>query len=240
MPAATLEDKERLEEEFLAFLHESNFPGDSIYRGPCFRLREPWEWKHSLREKLGGLLGAETADQSFPHYADLALLDLENREYVALIEFRLRLNEDVEAELAQFFRLVLDALETKPPIFLVVPLLNTGFRIYQLRENNHWQELPRKNFPHYATLVAGHAAEKAVAHEARAGTALYRFTATCYVLAGAIALVTTASIGGLATLSTGQMLLMALVALLVVAPHTVGFRLSHARTRDQPRLLRAR
>ncbi|MDB6111468.1 MAG: hypothetical protein JWR69_3218 [Pedosphaera sp.] len=238
MADVILADKEKLEEEFLSFLRETNFPDDSIFRGACFRIKEPGKWKRTLSGWFGNLMGLSAEAGELPCYADLAILDLESKEYVALVEFRMQVNEQVETEMVEFFHAVLDSMETKPPVFLVVPLLNCGFRIYQLREHDLWQELPRKNFPHYLALAAGHAAEKTVAREAKQGKALDRFTMTCHLLAGALGLLAIASIGGLTALSSGEMLLLVLVALLVIAPHTVSFRVSG--TKDKPHLIRGK
>jgi hypothetical protein len=226
------ENKEKLEEEFLSFLHNSNFPEDSIFRGPSFQLKEPLRLQVQLFRGLGRVIGA-AREEPLPCYADLAILDLQGLEYAALIEFRLKLNEPVETEMAEFFGKILNCLETKPPVFLVVPLPDSGFCIYQLRENNRWQELPKINFPHYATLVAGHAAEKNLTREAKQGKSLDRFTLTCHTLAGVLGLLAVASIGGLTDLTATELLLLFLAALLLIAPFTVGFRLSHGKPKSR-------
>jgi hypothetical protein len=230
-----IEDKEKLEEDFLSFLHESQFPDDSIFRGPSFQLDEATKQRVGF-PKLFTKEGMD--DECFPCYVDLAILDLESQEYAALIEFRLRLDEQVESEMSEFFSAILGCLEVKPPVFLVVPQGSSGFRIYQMRENGIWQEVSRKNFPHYATLVAGHAAERAVIREVTQGKALDRFTVTCYLVAGIIALIAISSISGLNALTSSQMTLLVVVALLAVAPHAISFRLSA--TRGKPRVLKFR
>lgn len=233
---ALIEDKEKLEEDFLAFLLGFNYPSDSIFRGPSFQIDESTKRHIAFPNLFGKNIAADRLDdESFPCYADLAILDLESQEYAALIEFRLKLNEQTEGEMAEFFRVILASLEIKPPVFLVSTQATSGFRIYQLRENGIWQEIPPKNFPHYATLVAGHAAEKSITREVKQGKALDRLTTACYIIAGIIALITISSIGGMSALTISQMLLIFLIAILAVAPHAIGFRLSSSRNRDKIR-----
>ncbi len=231
MPDTLLEDKEQLEQEFLAFLHGAGHPEHSIFRGPCFQLKDLRTWRRALFAWFGRLLGTQREDEVFPSYADMAILDLENREYIALIEFRLQLDDEVEAELAEFFGGILDCIAAKPPVFLVTTSLNSGFRVCQLRENGIWQELPKRSFPSHATLVAVHAAEKAFIQEAKQGKAIDHFTITCHTLAGALGLISLASLGRLASLTDNEVLLLGLAALLVVAPHSIGIRLSNAKSK---------
>src|SRR5258706_6665642 len=102
MSDVILEDKEKLEEEFLSFLRESNCPDDSILRGPCFPIKEPGRWKRTLSGWFGTVIGTGAEEEEFPCYADLSILDLESNEYVALVEFRLQLNEQIETEMVNF------------------------------------------------------------------------------------------------------------------------------------------
>ena len=214
-----IEDKEKLEEEFLSFLHDLDYPQDSIFRGPSFQLKLEGKWRDIFYRSFGKTIG------SFPCYADLAILELETCQYAGLVEFRLQLDEQIESRLATVFQAVLDGTQSRPPAFLVVPGINAGFRIYQLRENAHWQELPKKHFPHYHTLIAGLTAEKTLVHGIVQARSLSRFTLTCRILAAAIGLITLASILGLSALNTGQMSLLILAVFLLVVPDAIGFHL---------------
>jgi hypothetical protein len=238
MAEAVLEDKEELEQEFLAFLHGAGFPEESVFRGPCFQIPGLRTWRRALFAWFGRLLGADREEERSPCYADMAVLDLENSEYVALIEFRLRLTDEIETEIAQFFRGILNCVTVKPPVFLISPSMTSGFRICQLRENGVWQPMPQRSFPGYKTLVAGHEAERKFMEEASRGRALDHFTVTCHALAGVLGLISLASLGKLASLTDNEMLLLGLAALLVIAPHSIGIRLSNAK--HKPRLLRPR
>lgn len=229
---AVIEDKEKLEQDFLCFLRELNYPEDSIFRGPAFHLKDPGQRGHKLYSWFGKVPGGAT-DKPFPCYADLAILDLESCQYACLVEFRLQLDEEIESKLAEMFQAIFDCTQTKPPVFLVLPGLNAGFRIHQLRENGNWQELPQKQFPHYPTLTAGLAAEGTLAQEVKQARNLDRFTITCHVLAGTVALITIANIAGLSALTAVQLSLLMVAALLVIAPHAVGIRLAAPRGRPK-------
>ncbi len=230
-----IEDKEKLEQDFLSFLRELNYPEDSIFRGPSFRLTGAGTWRTNYRDWFGKKIDG-SAGEPLPCYADLAILDLESCQYACLVEFRLQLDEEIESKLAGLFRAIFDCTKTKPPVFLVLPGLNDGFRIHQLRDNGTWQELPQKQFPHYPTLTAGLAAENSLAQEVKQTKDLDRFTITCHILAGAIVLITVANIAGLSALTTIQLSLLIFAALLVIAPHAVGFRL--AAPKGRPKLFK--
>lgn len=227
-----IEDKEKLEQEFLSFLRESNYPEDSIFRGPSFHLKESGQLKKQLHNRVGETAG-NSSNESQLCYADLAILDLESCQYACLIEFRLQLDEEVESRLAGLFKAIFDCTQSRPPVFLVLPGLNGGLRIHQLRENGTWQDVPQKQFPHYPTLTAGLAAESTLAQEVKQAKDLDRFAVICYVLAGAIGLITVANIAGFSALTAIQLTLLILVALLVVAPHAIGLRLAAPKSRPK-------
>lgn len=232
---ATAEDKEKLEQDFLSFLRELNYPEDSFFRGPSFHLTQAGQRKKNSRNWLG-ITTHDPDNEPLSCYADLAILDLVSCQYACLIEFRLQLDEEIESKLAGLFQEIFDCTQTRPPVFLVLPGVNAGFRINQLRENGTWQELPQKQFPHYPTLTAGLAAESTLAQEVKQARDLDRFTITCYLLAGAIGLITVANIAGLSALTAVQLTLLLFAALLVVAPHAVGFRL--AAPKGRPKLFK--
>ncbi len=225
---AIIEDKEKLEQDFLSFLRELGYPEDSIFRGPSFHLRQNGPWRKNFQNQFGASGG-----DPLLCYADLAILDLESCQYAGLVEFRLQLDEDTQEKLAALFLAIFASTQTRPPVFLVVPLNNSGFRIHQLREDGHWQELAQKQFPHYPTLTAELAAETALAQKVKQARDLNRFAATCYVLAAIIALITVASIAGWSLLTPVQLTLLAFLGLLVIAPHAVGLRLTTPRTRPK-------
>lgn len=226
-----LEDKEKLEQDFLTFLRELGFPEDSIFRGPSFHLNQNGKWLKSFSAKFGAFRGSSSG-APLECYADLAILDLESCQYAGLVEFRLQLDEEIEAKLAALFLAIFAVTNSRPPVFLVVPRNSGGFRIHQLREDGIWQEIPQKQFPHYPTLTAELAAESSLAQKVQQARDLDRFAVTCYGLAGLIALVILANIAGWSFLTPVQLTLVAFLALLVIAPHAVGLRLGTPKVRS--------
>lgn len=234
IPNNALEDKEKLEEDFIAFLRELDYPEDAFFRGPSFNIKiheeptDPLQW-------LGQSLGNGSAGP-VSCYADLAILELQTCQYLALVEFRLKLNEQTESELASVFQVVLNQVHTRPPAFLVVPVPSGGFRIYQLRENARWEEVPKKHFPHYTTLAAGFAAEKNLNREFTQSRNLDRFALMCRLLAGGIGILALLNIIGLSALTAGQISLLIFVAVLLIAPEAAASRGSSGK--PKPKLLR--
>lgn len=230
IPDTSIEDKEKLEEDFIAFLRELDYPEDAFFRGPSFNIKlhhdptDPLQW-------LGQSLGNGASNVS--SYADLAILELQTCQYLALVEFRLKLNEQTESRLATVFQGVLDSVHTRPPAFLVVPVHSGGFRIYQLRENSRWEEVPKKYFPHFTTLAAGFAAEKNLNREFTQSRNLDRFSLTCRLLAGALGILALLNIIGLSALTAGQISLLIFVAVLLVAPEAAASRTSKGKPKHK-------
>jgi hypothetical protein len=230
-----IEDKEKLEEEFLGFLHELGYPEGSLFRGPSFHLKLRGKWREIFQRQFGHDV-ADRPGHIFPCYADLGILELESSQYAALIEFRMKLDHQTEAQLATVFEAILDHVQARPAVFLVAPGPDAGFCIYHLQENGHWRELPAKHFPRHATLAASFAAARTLNEESTHARNLDRFSLTCRLLAAAIGAVALISIIGLHPLTTGQILLLVLAVLLLVAPEAIGFRLSNGK--NKPKLLR--
>jgi hypothetical protein len=229
----TVEHKESLEEEFLSFLHELGYVEGSIFRGPSFQIKVRGKWRNAFQR----LFGHAVDDQNlFSCYADLGILDLETSQYAALIEFRLHLDKESESRLATVFEAILDHVQTRPSVFMVTPGHDSGYCIYQLQENRHWRELPAKHFPHYPTLTASFTAARALNQESNQARNLDRFSLTCRLLAGAIGVITLTSIISMRPLTTGQISLLILAAVLLIAPELISFRVASDRTK--PKLLR--
>lgn len=230
----TVEDKEKLEEAFLAFLDDLGYPEGSIFRGPSFQIKLRGKWRSAFQRLFGNHVVEQT--EPFSCYADLGILDLDTSQYAALIEFRLKLDEESESRLATVFEAILDHVQTRPSVFLVTPGSDSGFCIYQLQENDHWREQPAKHFPRHATLAASFSATRALNQESTQARNLDRLALTCRLLAGVIGAITLSSIIGQRPLTTGQISLLILAALLLVAPDIIGYRFAGDKTK--PKLLR--
>lgn len=227
-----IEDKEKLEEEFLDWLHELGYPEGSLFRGPSFHLKLRGKWREHFDREFGHDLGGSPR-RAFSCYADLGILEMETSQYAALVEFRIKRDTQTEAQLATVFEAILDRVQTPPSIFLVTPRPDAGFSIFHLQENGHWRELPAKHFPRYATLTASFSAARTLNEESTQARNLDRFAITCRLVAAIIGAITLTSIIGLHPLAIGQILLLALAAVLLVAPEALGFRSTNGKGKSK-------
>lgn len=95
----------------------------------------------------------KTDDSNFRRYiADLLILDTEFNNYLALIEFKGRIDAKLFNSAYEQVRAYLNALNKADlPAFLVVPLGETDFEIYQFSVDN-WAKIEKQDFPQYQTL----------------------------------------------------------------------------------------
>jgi hypothetical protein len=229
---ARVEDKEKLEEEFLAFLHEHGYPEGSLFRGPSFQIKLRGKSREMFQRQFGNHV-VDTNSHSLSCYADLGVLELESSQYAALVEFRMDLDEQTESRLATVFEAVLDHVQTRPSIYLVTPGADNGFTIYQLQENGHWRVVPAKNFPAHATLSANFAAARTLNQESTQARNLDRFALTCRLFAGVVGAIALSSIIGLHPLTTAQISMLIVAALLLIAPEALGFGVAY-KSRPKP------
>jgi hypothetical protein len=225
-----IEDKESLEEQFIDWLNALGYPEGSLFRGPSFHLKLGAKWRDTFHLQFGHDVG-DKPRRALSCYADLGILEVETSQYAALVEFRTDRDEHAESQLATVFEAILDNIQTRPSIFLVTPGPDAGFSIYHLQEGGHWRELPAKHFPRYATLAAGFAAARTLNEESAHSRSLDRFAITCRLLAAVIGAITLTSIIGLHPLALGQMILLALAAILLVAPEALGSRSGNGKAR---------
>jgi hypothetical protein len=95
----------------------------------------------------------KTDDNNFRRYiADLLILDTEFNNYLALIEFKGRIDAKLFNSAYEQVRAYLNALNKADlPAFLVVPLGETDFEIYLFSVDN-WTKIEKQDFPQYQTL----------------------------------------------------------------------------------------
>ncbi len=86
---------------------------------------------------------------------DLIILDTINKEYIGLIEFKNRFDRRVEEiTVGQFYK-IFGYLGTKNiPVYLVVPIENEDFQIFELTKDNSFQPISKEDFPNFETLSA--------------------------------------------------------------------------------------
>ena len=95
----------------------------------------------------------KTDENNFRRYlADLLILDTEFNNYLALIEFKGRIDNKVLNTAYEQVRAYLNALNKADlPAFLVVPFGENDFEIYQFSVDN-WTKIEKDDFPQYQTL----------------------------------------------------------------------------------------
>jgi hypothetical protein len=86
---------------------------------------------------------------------DLVILDLDNKEYVALVEFKTTVDERIKVNtLGQFYK-YFSLLGTQAiPAFLVFPISTDDFQILSLTKDNTFEPITKEEFPSFETLSA--------------------------------------------------------------------------------------
>jgi hypothetical protein len=94
---------------------------------------------------------------------DMAILDTTNKEYIALIEFKSRINDRTQIDaLGQFYK-YFGLLGTRSiPAYLVFPISEDDFQILYLTEHNTLLPLAKDDFPLYETLSVKRMADEKV------------------------------------------------------------------------------
>lgn len=231
----TVEDKESLEEEFLAWLREHGYPEGSLFRGPSFHLKLGRKSREAFRRHFHHAAFDESHELSC--YTDLAILDLESNQYAALVEFRTHLDDDDEKRLATVFQAILDELPAAPAIYLVVPGAQYGFIIYQMQDGGFWSEIPATQFPGYSAMTKNFATARLSNEELHHTRGLSRFTYACRALAILIAALTIYSFIRVGPLTTVHILLLIIAALLFLGPEALGYQTA---AKHRPKILRFR
>lgn len=86
---------------------------------------------------------------------DLVILDIDNKEYVALVEFKTTIDERIKVNvLGQFYK-YFSLLGTQAiPAFLVFPISSEDFQILSLTKDNTFEPITKDEFPSFETLSA--------------------------------------------------------------------------------------
>jgi hypothetical protein len=86
---------------------------------------------------------------------DLIILDIVNKEYIGLIEFKNRFDRRVEEiTVGQFYKIFGYLGTTNIPAYLVIPIDNEDFQIFELTKDNSFQPISKEDFPNFETLSA--------------------------------------------------------------------------------------
>ncbi len=96
---------------------------------------------------------------------DLIILDTINKEYIGLIEFKNRFDRRVEEiTVGQFYKIFGYLGTTNIPVYLVIPLENEDFQIFELTKENSFQPISKEDFPNFETLSAKRITEEKIKH----------------------------------------------------------------------------
>lgn len=96
---------------------------------------------------------------------DLIILDTINKEYIGLIEFKNRFDSRVEEiTVGQFYKIFGYLGTTNIPAYLVIPLENEDFQIFELTKDNSFQPISKEDFPNFETLSAKKITEEKIKH----------------------------------------------------------------------------
>jgi hypothetical protein len=84
---------------------------------------------------------------------DLVLVDTRNNNYIGLVEFRARFDRRVEQiTIGQFYRYFGFLGSRRLPAYLVIPLEDDDFQIFELTDENTFIAITKDDFPNFETL----------------------------------------------------------------------------------------
>jgi len=94
---------------------------------------------------------------------DLVILDTFYKEYIGLIEFKNRIDSNIEEiTLGQFYKYFGSLGTRNIPAYLVIPILEDDFQIFELTTDNLFRPISKEDFPNFETLSAKKATEEKI------------------------------------------------------------------------------
>jgi len=106
------------------------------------------------KDSLISHVALRTTDEGIFH-PDLVILDIENKEYLAIIEFKNKVNEHIKVNtLGQFYKYFSLIGTQAIPSFLVFPTSESEFQILILTKDNTFEPITLDEFPSFETLSA--------------------------------------------------------------------------------------
>jgi hypothetical protein len=92
---------------------------------------------------------------------DLVIIDLDNKEYVALVEFKSTIDERIKVNaLGQFYKYFSLLGSQAIPAFLVFSISTDDFQILSLTKGNTFEPITKEEFPSFQTLSANRLTEE--------------------------------------------------------------------------------
>ncbi len=94
---------------------------------------------------------------------DLVILDIDNKEYIGIVEFKNKVDERIKVNtLGQFYK-YFSLLGTQAiPAYLVFPISEDDFQILSLTKDNTFEPISKEDFPVFETLSAKRLTEEKI------------------------------------------------------------------------------
>jgi len=94
---------------------------------------------------------------------DLVILDIDNKEYIGIVEFKNKVDERIKVNtLGQFYK-YFSLLGTQAiPAYLVFPISEDDFQILSLTKDNTFEPISKDDFPIFETLSAKRLTEEKI------------------------------------------------------------------------------
>jgi hypothetical protein len=115
------------------------------------------------RDNLLSQFAIRTENEKTLFRPDLIIIDTINKEYIGLIEFKNRIDRRIEEmTLGQFYKYFGYLGTQNIPAYLVIPIDNQDFQIFELTKDNAFQPISKDDFPNFETLSAKRITEEKI------------------------------------------------------------------------------
>lgn len=160
------------------------------------------------------------------YIADLVLYDINNKQFIGLIEFKKLLNKISKTtsfdQVTTYLRLMGNQeLHT----YLVGCDANNKLLIYVLNSENEWQEISKENFPNYESLSAIQLTKTKDEIKKYQKDNIDKFKVVCFILAASTFLLFGLSVFNVFTLRNNEMALFGTTVALIIIPYAAKLKI---------------
>jgi len=115
------------------------------------------------RDNLLSQFAIRTENEKTLFRPDLIIIDTVNNEYIGLVEFKNRIDRRIEEmTLGQFYKYFGYLGTQNIPAYLVIPIDEKDFQIFELTKDNSFQPISKDDFPNFETLSAKRITEEKI------------------------------------------------------------------------------
>ncbi len=115
------------------------------------------------RDNLLSQFAIRTENEKTLFRPDLIIIDTVNKEYIGLVEFKNRIDRRIEEmTLGQFYKYFGYLGTRNIPAYLVIPIDEKDFQIFELTKDNSFQPISKDDFPNFETLSAKRITEEKI------------------------------------------------------------------------------